>query len=379
MAYSRWANGNQVSYSGGHWYRFVIDREISGNTIKIRWGVESSTSLSDSTNKAWVQLNDNDGWTYTNKSISHPTGGAVTWFKTGTYTLSRGQSISADGYVENLADYAGGGGRSSVTQVSYTYPALPPNQMSAPTISNLKSTTATINWSAPSTNGASVTGYRVGYQKQDGSGHVSLDASASARSINISGLAPNTGYRARTAADSSAGTSEVSAWRNFTTPVAAPIAPGSPTVSRNSDTSHSLSWSRGSQTAGPYASQQVLRRTLANGVWGASSVIANVSATATSYVDTTTVANRAYQYQIRATNASGTATSGNSTVAWTTPGVPTNQKAAKNAAGDIVVSWAEPTSAANCVTLRSSLGASSSKSAATLNRSSNSGSSACSR
>ena len=67
-----------------------------------------------------------------------------------------------------------------------------------------------------------------------------------------------------------------------------------------------------------------------------------VGASEPAAVDTTTAANKSYQYQIRGTNASGSATSGDSGTVWTTPGVPTSPAAAKNAAADIVVTWAAP-------------------------------------
>ena len=350
MAYSRWANGNQVTYSGSYWYRFVIDREIDGNKISIRWGIESSASLYDSTNKAWTEVN-STGTTYTNTPISH-SGADITWIKEATYTLSRGQSITADGWVEGLADGSGGGGRSNVTEVSYTYPALPPNQMSTPTITNLKTTTHTVNWTAPGTNGSAITGYQLVWETAGGSEVARIDVAASARSYNASGFLANSAYRVRIYAKSAAGNGVSSPWKDFTTPVAVPIAPGAPTVTRTSDTSHSLAWTRGSQTAGPYASQEVLRRTRTGGVWGAYSVIATLSASSTSYVDTTTSANKAYDYQVRATNASGSATSAASATVWTTPGVPTNPAAAKNAAGDIVVTWAAPSGAASAADLK---------------------------
>lgn len=350
MAYSRWVNGNQVAYGSGGWYRFVIDSDVSGGYISIRWGVETNVSLYDSTNTAWAGL-DASGTTYTNVSYSH-SGAKVTWLREGAYTLSRGQSISAQGYVQNLAEGSGGGARSTAAPASYTYPALPPNQMSAPTITNLAGTTHTVNWSAPGTNGSAITGFFLEWQTAAGAAVTTADPLSSDSTFNTTGFAENTEYRVRAYAKSAAGNGTPSAWTNFTTPVAVPIAPGAPTVTRTSDTSHSLAWSRGSQVAGPYASQEVLRRSRAGGVWGAYSVIAPLSGAVTTYVDPTTVANQSYDYQIRATNASGTATSAASGIVWTTPGVPTSQAAAKDAAANIIVTWVAPASAPNAADLK---------------------------
>lgn len=350
MAYSRWSNGNQVAYGSGAWYRFVIDADINGGTVLVRWGVETNASLYDSTNTAWSNGNGSQA-THSNVAYSHSSG-TVTWLRTESYSLARGQSVSAEGYVQGLADNSGGGARSTAPSVTYTYPALPPNQMSAPTVTNLATTTATFNWSAPGTNGAAVTGYVLEWQTQAGGAVGSATPSAGVTSYNVSGLSANTAYRVRVYATSAAGSSTVSAWQNFTTPVAVPEAPGTPTISRTSDTSHSVSWTRGSQTAGPYASQEVLRRARTSGVWGAYSVVATVTASATTYVDTTTTSNSAYEYQIRATNASGTATSPASAAVWTTPGVPISQSAAKDSSGNIVVTWAAPSSAPDAASLK---------------------------
>lgn len=343
MVRERWGNGNQVGYGSGGWYRYVIDREIGGDTISIWWGIETNLSLFDSVNNGDSNVN-GQATPFSNLGISH-SGANTTWFRGQAFNVPRGTTITASGYVDNLADGSGGGARSQVGSVSWTNPALPPNQMAAPTVTNLKATTHTVNWVGPGTNGTPITGYRIEWQNAANATVAAVDVGSTARSFNAAGFQPNTAYKVRIFAKSAAGNSVNSAFRTFTTAVAAPIAPGAPTVTRNSDTSHSLAWTRGSQTAGPYASQEVLRRVRSNGTWSAYSVLATVSASATSYVDTTTVANRNYQYEVRATNVSGTATSPDSAVAWTTPGPPTDQVAAKDAASNIVVSWGAPASA----------------------------------
>lgn len=120
-------------------------------------------------------------------------------------------------------------------------------------------------------------------------------------------------------------------------PYVAPNAPGTPSVSRNSDTSHSLSWSRNATTAGPYTSQRVQRRVYTSSGWGAWSNRANVSGTATSYTDTGTVANRVYQYRIQAVNSAGSRNSSASVLAYTTPATPSSVVASRLASDDIRV------------------------------------------
>lgn len=121
-------------------------------------------------------------------------------------------------------------------------------------------------------------------------------------------------------------------------PYQPPAAPSTPSVSRNSDTSQAVTWTRNNTSSAPYSSQSVQRRTFANGAWGSWSTIANVSGTATSFTDTSTIANRAYQYRMTATNSTATSSaSGSSGTVYTTPGQPQAVTAAKNGSNDIVI------------------------------------------
>lgn len=340
MARERWVNGNEVAYGNGSWFRFVLDVDVPGDgSITVWWGVESRYSLSDSNNVGDTNVNGNAS-AFSNVNFSHGSSGGVTWLRGEGFWISPGTSISFSGYVKNLAGVTG----QSSAYAAWTRPALPPNQMNAPVITAITSTTSDVNFSAPGTNGAGISSYTVEWHYADGSGlYYSADLYGSPASG--SGLQPNRGYAARVRANSSAGSSPWSGFTYWTQGVAAPGAPSAPSVTRNSDTSHSLSWSRASQTQGPYASQEVLRSSLVNGSWQPASVIASLSGDATSFVDTSTTANKAYSYFIRASNSSGVATSSSSGTVWTTPGVPTNPQAAKDAASNIVVTWGAPSSA----------------------------------
>ena len=349
MTRERWWNGNQVSYGSGGWYRFVIDREILTDYISVWWGVETNVSISDTTNTGDTTAQ-GIASNFTNVTFSH-SGAGITWLRGEGFSIGKGGTLSCSGAVRGLADFSGGGAESGTGTLYWTNPALPPNQMAAPVISAVTSTTMTGSFSAPGTNGAGVTSYDVEWHYSDGSG-LYYAATVAGSPVYGSGLTPNRGYALRVRANSAAGSSAWSAFSYWTQAVAAPIAPSALAVTRNSDTSHSLSWTRGSQTTGPYASQEVLRKRQINGVWDSFAVIASLSAGATSFVDTTTIANRTYQYAIRATNASGTAASTPSGLVWTTPGVPTSQAAAKDAASNIVVSWSPPSSAASPADLK---------------------------
>lgn len=230
---------------------------------------------------------------------------------------------------------------------------LPPGAPPLTANSALSSTAIRMQWNTPSDSGTALQFYvlRVWTAGYDWNSPNVFNGNVGGNLYDLGGLSPNTAYSWGLAAYNGL-YSGVSYGGPVTTLIAAPIAPSAVTVARTSDTSHSISWTRGSQTAGPYASQEVLRRSRVGGVWGAYSVLASLGAATTSYVDTTTVANANYDYQVRATNASGTATSAASGIVWTTPGVPTGQSAAKDASANIVVTWAAPASAPNAADLK---------------------------
>lgn len=102
---------------------------------------------------------------------------------------------------------------------------------------------------------------------------------------------------------------------SVTLPAKVPSPPTGLTVTRISDSSHRLDWTRGST----YTSVRLERRT--NG--GAWQHISSVSSNAATMTDTTTKANNRYEYRVRGANAGGTSGwSGTSATVFTTPGVP---------------------------------------------------------
>lgn len=128
-------------------------------------------------------------------------------------------------------------------------------------------------------------------------------------------------------------------------PYSPPAAPTSVTVTRNSDTSHTVTWTRNPTTAGPYTSQQVLRW---DNVTGAYAVVANLSGSAASYTDTSTRADRRYRYAVRAVNSGGNGAYGYSGYIKTTPAAPSGASAAKSGA-NIVLTWSNRATAGDGV------------------------------
>lgn len=116
---------------------------------------------------------------------------------------------------------------------------------------------------------------------------------------------------------------------------ALPVAPGTPVITRVSDTQHTLAWARNS-----VYSSVIIQRTSSDGTtWTGWQQIGVAPGNAATFTDTTTVANRRYVYRVAGTAASGqSAWSGQAGIE-TTPAAPTGIAAARSG-NDIVVSAA---------------------------------------
>lgn len=118
-------------------------------------------------------------------------------------------------------------------------------------------------------------------------------------------------------------------------PYQLPAAPTGVTVTRVSDTSQLVSWTRNASSSAPYERVYVERWDVATNRW---TQIMSGSGDRTSWTDSTTSSNNRYQYRVRATNSSGTSGWGTSARISTTPAAPTSVRATK-AVSDITVSW----------------------------------------
>lgn len=123
----------------------------------------------------------------------------------------------------------------------------------------------------------------------------------------------------------------------LTIPYAAPAAPTGVSVSRVSDTTQRLRWTPQPSASAPYVAVQVQRQT--NFSAAAWTVVTNhVPGDATGYDDTTTGADAAYRYRIRAANLSGESTWVTTEWIYTTPGAPKGF-ALTRSGSSITASW----------------------------------------
>lgn len=117
-----------------------------------------------------------------------------------------------------------------------------------------------------------------------------------------------------------------------------PNAPSSLSVSRNNDNSQTISWTRNATTDRPYSSLKLYRYNIINGSY---SLLKTLSGSATSYTDTTTIANRYYKYRILATNDAGNSGYSNEDTINTTPAPVTNVEATR-VGTTVEIEWNNP-------------------------------------
>lgn len=113
--------------------------------------------------------------------------------------------------------------------------------------------------------------------------------------------------------------------------IAVPDAPTSAAVSRNSDTSQTITWTRNASSDKPVYTQYVERWDNVSNNWYVKNTLTTdyTSNGSHSWTDTTTVANRQYRYRIRAYNYAGYSAYDYTNYIHTTPATPTNVDAVR--------------------------------------------------
>lgn len=119
--------------------------------------------------------------------------------------------------------------------------------------------------------------------------------------------------------------------------ISKPSAPSSLSVSRNSDTSQTISWTNNSSTNAPYDNIEVYRY---DNITGSYYLKTTLSGSSTSYTDTTTSANRYYKYKVLATNDAGDSSYSNEDDINTTPSAPSSVTATRSS-GNVEVTWSD--------------------------------------
>lgn len=308
--------------------RVGIDLTASGTTITEKYFIEAESSMNDGQTMKITGAR-SETITYT---ANTPQAGGTQLVATRTRTGTRGTSYSYSATVSGIYT----GATASVSGVSITVPAAPPSAPGQPSVSGITSGKANIAWSAPtSNNGAAVTGYQIQFAYDSGFTAGVSTGSTSTASYTLTTTQANTTFWVRVRAQNSAGYGAWSASRSFTTLPNTPAAPSGVTLTRVNDGSQTVTWTNNATSAAPYAQVFVNRRDNVNTAWVR---VATLSGAPTSFTDTSTVANRRYEYIVAASNSGGTSGWTVSTAINTTPAAPSNVAAVKSGS-NIAVSW----------------------------------------
>lgn len=321
-----WAGG-----SGSNPHYVGLNLWVSGVTVYWEVRVRATYSVSDSQNyTVWGAVSQSG--TY---NMNGPGERVVA---SGNFNGNRGQNY---GFGARIGDVYGNNNNVPDVYANVTVPAIAP---APPTFGPqpyqvLNQTQVRLNWGPTSNNnGANPTldGLIV-RRVSDGVDVHGSEASGSIR--DVYGLTPNTTYTAFARIWNGAGWSGWTQGTTWSTPPDLPAAPTNASVSRNSDNSHTITWTNNSTSGAPYQAIRVDRWDNVSNVW---TVVTNPGGAPTSFTDTTTVADRRYQWRVHAGNTAGA--SGFSYTApghgiTTTPTAPTDVTATKVNTSDIRVAW----------------------------------------
>lgn len=171
----------------------------------------------------------------TYKIYTAPSGGSLvtSYVDTGAATahVFALLSPSTTYYASVLATNSAGDSTESARTAFTTGPAVLPDAPAAPTMSAITKTTATSSWTAPATNGATITGYQLQVDDNADFGTPLLDTNVVGSPANLTGLTSYTGYFERIRAATPSGYSAWSPAAAFTTAADVPLAPPAATVS----------------------------------------------------------------------------------------------------------------------------------------------------
>ena len=133
-------------------------------------------------------------------------------------------------------------------------------------------------------------------------------------------------------------------------PLAVPDTPTGAVASRNSDTSHTLTWANTNPTTASkrYAGLNVYRRDNVATSWA---LIKELAGIVTSFTDTTTRADRQYTYAVRARNAAGLSPGQATSPAIETNPAPPIEIDARRIGSNVVLSWKNVSTIADTYTI----------------------------
>jgi Ca2+-binding RTX toxin-like protein len=313
----------------------TIGTATAGNaSATVTWTAPASDGRSAITGYQ-VDALSNGGATVATTSVGVVTTTNVTGLTNGTSYTFRVRAVNAVGASADSA--------LSNTVTPATVPG-------APTIGTAVrgNISATVNWTAPATNGGSpITGYQVDALTGGVTVVSTSPAAAGVTSLVVGGLTNGTSYTFRVRAVNAAGASANSAQSNAVTPATVPGAPtiGTATAGTNSAT---VNWTAPASNGGSAITGYRLDTLTGGGATVVSTTNAGLVTTATI---TGLTANTTYTFRVRAVNDIGqsanSAQSNAITIATTAPGAPVIGTAANGVNGGAITAtanWTPPAS-----------------------------------
>ena len=234
---------------------------------------------------------------------------------------------------------------------SQTVAGAAPTAPAAPTIASASGVN-TITWVAPASNGSSITGYTVEYDKQtsgsfSGSWTSACTGGASDTSCQHTGLTKDDVYKYRVKAANAVGDSSWSSDSSSQTVAAsAPVAPATPTVA-SSNGVNTITWvapttTNGSAITGYTVEYDKQASGSFSGTWAQA---CTGGASDTSCQHTGLNSGDVYKYRVKATNGAGdsawSSDSSNQTVSSFAPSAP-GMSTVASASGVNTINWAPP-------------------------------------
>jgi titin len=271
----------------------------------------------------------------------------TTWIVVGSTLASSALSTTVTGLTNGTPVFfrvtvITAAGDASPSNTALVTPAGAPLAGTAPTAVASQGQ-VTLSWTAPSNNGALITGYLVEYSADNGVTWLAGPSSSGLGStaVTVTGLTNGTAYKFRFRAINTVGTGAASA-EVSATPFTVPTSPRNvTTVAANAQVT--VSWTAPASTGGSAITGYLVERSADGGLtW---TTLATTAASASNYVSTGLTNGTTYAYRVMAINAAGDGVASSTVTAtpFTAASAPTALSAtAGNAAATL--SWVAPVS-----------------------------------